>query len=407
MIHKLLPAYTFLRKTGLDNMWLSTLYQCNEVKRRRLAAVKTLELGRGGLSKVCRLTGMSHHTIIRGIGEIKNGKMEPLTRLRKEGGGRKKIVEKAPEIETKIRNILEENTAGDPMSCLKWTNRSVRNIAGEVNDFRHHIGKDTVASVVRGLGFSLQSNRKSLEGGTSKERDRQFRYINKQLKKQLKGGTPAISVDTKKKELVGNFKNSGKRWMRKGKPELVNVYDFKHLGKGKAIPYGVYDIDRNEDFVNVGMSSDTAEFAVASIEGWWRNIGSVNYPGSKELIICADCGGSNGSRSRLWKYCLWEFARENSLKITVLHYPPGTSKWNRIEHKMFSFMSINWKGKPLISYAAIINLIRGTKTETGLKISAKMDRREYVTGRKIADAEFGKIKIISHRINPQWNYTIN
>ncbi len=391
----------------IDRIWLNTLYQCNEVQRRRLAAVKALELGRGGLLKVCKLTGMSHHTVIKGIGEIKDGKRKPLTRLRKKGGGRKRIIEKDPAIKNEIRRILEENTAGDPMSDIKWTNKSVRNIANEINSPKKHIGKDTVASIVKDLGFSLQLNKKSFEGGTSEERDSQFRYINNMAKEYRQKNIPFISVDTKKKELIGNFKNGGTRWMKKGKPELVNVYDFINLSKGKAVPYGIYDINKNEGFVNVGMSSDTAEFAVMSIASWWKNIGKTNYDKTKELAICADCGGSNGSRNRLWKYCLWKFAESNHLKVTVLHYPPGTSKWNKIEHKMFSFISMNWKGKPLVSYEVIINLIKGTRTKSGLKISAKMDKQKYEKGRKILEEEFDKIKLVSHDTNPNWNYTIN
>ena len=394
-------------KVDINAMWLNTLYQCNEVQRRRLAGVKALELGRGGLSRVCKLTGMSHHTVIRGIEELKSKDREPITRLRREGGGRKKIVDKNPEVQRRIEAILEENTAGDPMSHLKWTNKSTYKVADEISRTEEHITKNTTASIIRALGFTLQSNRKSFEGGTSEERDSQFRYINRMAKDYIRKNIPFISIDAKKKELVGNFKNAGKRWMAKGKPELVNVYDFINLGKVKAIPYGIYDIGRNNGFVSVGVSSDTAEFAVASIRNWWKNIGTPNYPGKRELVICADCGGSNGSRNRLWKYSLWKFAQENNLTVTVLHYPPGTSKWNKIEHKMFSFISMNWKGKPLISYAVIINLIKATETESGLKISAKMDRRGYETGKKISDDEFKKIDITSHDVNPDWNYTIN
>lgn len=395
-----------MKRTEIDNIWLNTLYQCNEVQRRRLAGVKALELGRGGLSKVCKLTGMSHHTVIKGIKEVKDGKRKPLTRLRKKGGGRKKVVEKNPDIKTDIQNILEENTAGDPMSDIKWTNKSVRIITDEINGPRRHVGKDTVASIIKELGFSLQLNKKSFEGGTSVERDSQFRYINSIAKEYIQNNIPFISVDTKKKELVGNFKNNGKTWRPKGRPELVNVYDFINLSKGKAIPYGVYDIGKNEGFVNVGISSDTAEFAVTSIESWWKNIGKLNYSKAKELVICADCGGSNGSRNRLWKYCLAQFGHKNKLKVTVLHYPPGTSKWNKIEHKMFSFISMNWRGKPLISYEVIINLLNSVKTKTGLRISAKMDKKQYQKGKKVTEKELEEIKIISHEVNPQWNYTI-
>jgi len=372
-----------------------------------LDAVKAIEFGRGGLRKVCKLTGMSHHTVIKGIQEVKNRKREPLTRLRKEGGGRKKIIDKNPNVKKKIEIMLEENTAGDPMSYLKWTNKSTYTIADEISRSEEHIAKNTVASIIKSLGFSLQSNKKSIEGGTSEERDSQFRYINKMAKHYIEVGIPFISVDTKKKELVGNFKNVGKRWMEKGKPELVNVYDFEYLGHGKAIPYGIYDIGKNRGFVNVGISSDTAEFAVASIESWWRRIGKKNYRSKKDLVICADCGGSNGSRNRLWKYSLWKFAKTNKLKITVIHYPPGTSKWNKIEHKMFSFISMNWKGKPLINYEVVINLIKGTKTKTGLKITAKMDKRKYKVGKRITDKEFEKVKVIQHNTNPNWNYTIS
>ncbi len=396
-----------MEKGITDLMWLDTLQECNEVQRRRLAAIKALEIGRGGLLKVCSLTGMSHHTVIKGIREVKNKKRKPTTRLRKEGGGRKKIVDKNPEVKRKIEQILEENTAGDPMSNLKWTNKSTYKIADEISKSEGQITKNTIATIVKSLGFTLQSNKKSFEGGTSEQRDSQFRYINSMAKIFVQKNIPFISVDTKKKELVGNFKNGGKRWMKKGKPELVNVYDFINLSKGKAIPYGVYDINRNEGFVNVGISSDTAEFAVTSIVNWWKIIGKINYGKTKELAICADCGGSNGSRNRLWKYCLWRFAKSNQLKITVLHYPPGTSKWNKIEHKMFSFISMNWKGTPLISYAVVLNLINSVKTKTGLKISAKIDKSKYETGRKISEEEFQKIKIIPHTTNPDWNYTIS
>ena len=325
-----------MKITATDRIWLANLSDYNEVQRRRAAGVKALEIGRGGLSKVCKLTGMSHHTVLKGISEVKDKKKKPITRLRKEGGGRKKIIEKNPDIKNEIQSILEENTAGDPMSDIKWTNKSVRNIANELNSPKKHIGKDTVASIVKDLGFSLQLNKKSFEGGTSAERDSQFRYINSMAKEYRQKNIPFISVDTKKKELVGNFKNNGKRWMKKGKPELVNVYDFINLSKGKAIPYGIYDINKNEGFVNVGISSDTAEFAVMSIANWWEKIGKVNYPKTKELAICADCGGSNGSRNRLWKYCLWKFAEGNKLRVTVLHYPPGTSKWNKVTISNFS-----------------------------------------------------------------------
>ena len=349
---------------------------------------------------------MSHHTVIKGMREIKDEKRKPVTRLRKEGGGRKKIVIKNPLIKNSIEDILEENTAGDPMSKLKWTNKSTYSIANELENHGQNISEDTIGRVIRQLGYSLQANIKSKESGSSEERDSQFRYINKQVKRFTKKNIPIISVDTKKKELVGNFKNPGRRWMKKGEAEIVNVYDFEYLAKGKAIPYGIYEVLKNNGFVNVGMSHDTSEFAVESIRQWWKNIGKKNYQNAKELLICADGGGSNASRSKLWKFYLQKFANKTGLKITVCHFPPGTSKWNKIEHKMFSFISMNWRGKPLKNYQLIINLIEGTTTRKGLKIKAKIDKKIYALGKKISESEFEKINIQEHKINSKWNYTI-
>lgn len=391
-----------------DKLWLRTLSDLNEVQRRRVAAVRAIELGWGGVSKVCNLTGMSHHTIDKGIDEIKDlKKNRPIERLRKEGGGRKKITDKNPKIRQKIEAILDENTAGDPMSLLRWTNKSTYAISKELQSQGQSISEDSVGRIIKQLDYSLQSNRKSKETGNSEERDSQFRYINKTLRNSISQNIPIISVDTKKKELVGNFKNQGRRWLKKGQAEIVNVYDFPSLASGKAIPYGIYDIHNNIGFVNLGISSDTAEFAVASVTGWWMHVGKRIYSSAKELIICADSGGSNGNRNKLWKYSLWKFAQKHKLTVTVLHYPPGTSKWNKIEHRMFSFISMNWKGKPLRTYKIVLNLITGTTTKTGLKIAAKIDRKIYKKGKKIPENDFTKIKITRHSINPDWNYTLN
>ncbi len=396
-----------MKKEDTDKLWLKTLSECNEVQRRRLAGVKAIEIGRGGVIQVCKLTGMSHHTVIKGMREVRNTKRQPIVRIRKEGAGRKSITEKNPEVEKKIENILEENTAGDPMSKLKWTNKSTYTISNELKNQGQNISEDTAGRIIKSLGYSLQTNIKSKESGSSEERDSQFRYINEQVKIFAKKNMPIISVDAKKKELVGNFKNNGKRWMKKGKAEIVNVYDFWFLAKGKAIPYGIYDINMNNGFVNVGIDHNTSEFAVESIRQWWNNIGKKNYPNTKALLICADGGGSNASRSRLWKFYLQKFANKTGLKITVCHFPPGTSKWNKIEHKMFSFISMNWRGKPLINYEVIINLIEGTKTKKGLKIKAKMDRDIYELKQKVSNKEFEKINIEEHKINSKWNYTIS
>ena len=283
----------------MDRLWLQELSTLNEVQKRRFAALKAMELGWGGVTKVSEITKMSHNTIDKGIKEIKNPKKDVSERLRKEGGGRKKIIEKNPEVKKDIENLLEENTAGDPMSKLKWTNKSTYTIAKELTLKGKNISEVTTGRIIKQLGYSLQANVKSKESGNSQERDSQFRYINEQVKRFAKKNMPVISVDTKKKELVGNFKNNGRKWMKKGKAKIVNVYDFESLAKGKAIPYGIYEVLKNNGFVNIGTSHDTSEFAVESIRQWWKNIGKRNYKYAKELLICADSGGSNASRSKL------------------------------------------------------------------------------------------------------------
>ena len=396
-----------MEKEDLLKSKLDYLSNLNEFDARHYVAIWAMELGWGGISEVNKITGKAIDTIRKGIREIKTKKnIKQNGRLRKKGGGRKKIADKNPEIKKEIENILEENTAGDPMSKLKWTNKSTYSITNDLRTKGQNISEDTTGRLIKSLGYSLQANIKSKESGSSEERDSQFRYINEQVKIFEKKNMPVISVDTKKKELVGIFKNNGRRWMKKGQAEIVNVYDFEYLSKGKAIPYGIYEVLKNNGFVNVGISHDTSEFAVESIKKWWKNIGKKNYSGAKELLICADGGGSNASRSRLWKFYLQKFANKTGLKITVCHFPPGTSKWNKIEHKMFSFISMNWRGKPLTNYELIINLIEGTTTKKGLKIKAKMDRNIYELGKKILEKEFDKINIKEHEINPRWNYTL-
>ena len=271
----------------------------------------------------------------------------------------------------------------------------------------HDVCERTTSSILKELGYSLQSNRKSLSRANNPDRDRQFKMINRRVKRFLSDGFPVISVDTKKKEHVGNFKNPGKTWRRKGDPILVEDHDFPSLGIGRAIPYGTYDVGRNEGLVNVGISSDTAEFAVNSILKWWNEFGERNYPKANEILICADGGGSNGSNNRLWKYCLQRFSDKTGLEVTVAHYPPGTSKWNKIEHRLFSYISSHWSGQPLESYESIIKLIGSTTTRTGLRVKARLDKRKYKTGKKISDDDFSMIKIVKNRILPQWNYIIN
>jgi hypothetical protein len=397
-----------MKNEGIIDKKLFYLSTLNELDARHYIAIWAMELGWGGISKVNKSTGKSVNTIRKGIREIKYKiNIKKLGRLRKEGGGRKKISEKNPEVKKDIENILEENTAGNPMNYLKWTNKSTYTITNELSSKGKNISEDTTGRIIKQLGYSLQLNVKSKESGSSEERDSQFRYINEQVKIFAKKNMPVISVDAKKKELVGNFKNNGRRWLKKGEAEMVNIYDFESLAKGKAIPYGIYEVLKNNGFVNVGISHDTSEFAVESIKKWWQNIGKKNYRSAKELLICADGGGSNASRSKLWKFYLQKFANKTGLKITVCHFPPGTSKWNKIEHKMFSFISMNWRGKPLTNYELIINLIEGTTTKKGLKIKAKMDKKIYELGKKILEKEFNKINILEHKTNSKWNYTLS
>jgi transposase len=369
-----------------------------------------MELGWGGISKVSELTGKSMDTIRKGISEIKSKSQLELKesgRIRKAGGGRKRIASEHPTIQKIIESILGENTAGDPASALKWTNKSTYVIAKELNSKKQKVSEDTVGRIIKQMGYTLQPNRKSKESGSSSERDSQFRYIDVLVKRHMRKKMPVIFVDTKKKELVGNFKNSGRRWLKKGQAEVVNIYDFENLSKGKAISYGIHELTRNNGFVNVGINHDTSEFAVDSIKRWWRIIGKHNYQAAKGLLISADCGSSNSSRSKLWKYFLQKFADGTKLRITVCHYPPGTSKWNKVEHMMFSFISVNWGGRPLTSYEVIVNLIEGTTAKKGLKISAKSDRRIYAKVKKVPEAGFKMINLRQHEINPEWNYTIS
>lgn len=387
--------------------WLKALSGADEVQARRFAGAIALEIGWGGISKVEKLTGMSHSTIKKGMEELEKSEiLEPPERLRAKGGGRKKAEIKDPGIVEDLERIMDENTSGDPMSLLKWSNKSTYKIAEELTKLNHKIDPDTVGRILKENDYSLQANRKNIEGSSVPERDAQFRYINEQAKKFINQGYPVISVDAKKKENVGEFKNPGQVWTKKGKAREVNVYDFQSLGIGRATPYGIYDVKRNEGFVNVGMSYDTSEFAVESIRQWWILFGKNLYLDAKGLMVCSDGGGSNGSRNKGWKIHLQELANQIKIPITVCHYPPGTSKWNKIEHCMFSFISKNWKGQPLVSFEAIIKLIGATKTKKGLSVAARLDENEYPKGKKYTDEDMAKLTIESHDLHPKWNYNI-
>jgi len=397
------------RLTPDERRWLKFLSTLNEAQARWFVADKALDLGRGGMTRLSQITDMSRTTITKGIGELR-GRAALITttgRIRHEGAGRKRIEESDPEVKKMIVGIVQETTAGDPMSLLRWTSKSTRTIAEELARRGHGIDAVTVGRCLSELGYSLQANVKAKEGPQHAERDEQFRYINRLVKAYIRAGDPVISVDTKKKELVGEFRNAGRTWRPQGEPVKVNVHDFPHLGRGKAIPYGAYDIARNRAVVNVGISYDTAEFAVESIRRWWRLDGRRIYRDPSKLLICADSGGSNGHKLRVWKLGLQGLADEIGLPITVCHYPPGTSKWNKIEHRLFSFISINWRGRPLVNYETVVNLIGATRTRTGLRVKAVLDTRTYHKGVKVKDAVLRAVRLRRHDLHPAWNYTID
>ena len=397
------------RLTSQERRWVKLLSTLNEAQARWFVADKALDLGRGGVTRAAQITGMSRMTITKAIKELRGRRAlrsAAIGRIRREGAGRKRIEESAPVVTTLIRRIVEETTAGDPMSLLRWTSKSTRTIADELRRRGHAMAASTVGRYLNDLGYSLQANVKTKEGPQSTARDEQFRYINRLVKANIKSGDPVISVDTKKKELVGEFRNPGRTWRRHSDPVSVHVHDFPHLGRGKAVPYGAYDIARNRAVVNVGVSHDTAEFAIESIRRWWRLDGRHLYRDARRLLICADSGGSNGPKLRAWKFGLQTLADELGMPITVCHYPPGTSKWNKIEHRLFSFISLNWRGQPLVNYETVVNLIGATKTRTGLRVKAVLDTRTYPKGLTVEEAEMRDVQLRRHTCHPDWNYTV-
>ena len=393
-----------------ERCWLRVMSTLNEYQARLFVAEKALEMGRGGTSRLSLLTGMSRVTISSGMTELRGGKRlrdAGAGRVRAPGGGRKKVEEADPSMQRRLKSIVEETTAGDPMSPLKWTSKSTRTIAEELERAGHSVSNVTVARCLAEMGYTLQANVKTREGPQHPDRDAQFRYLNRQVKSFRRTGDPVISVDTKKKELVGAFKNGGRRWMPQGTPDKVSAYDFPSQAEGKAIPYGAYDIARNRAVVNVGVTHETAEFAVESIRRWWRLDGRRHYREAERILICADSGGGNGNRQRAWKVYLQQLSDETGLAVTVCHYPPGTSKWNKIEHRLFSFISLNWKGKPLINFETVVNLIGGTRTKTGLKVKAVLDTNQYETGVELSKKDMDQLHLTRHKIHPDWNYTLS
>lgn len=385
----------------------------DERMRRLVAAAESEAIGYGGVSAVARATGVSRRAITEGIKELSEAEKThkapgTSTRIRRAGGGRKRSTEQDRSLLEDLDLLVDPATRGDPESPLRWTCKSVRKLAEELQRAGHAVSYQTVAELLHGLNYSLQANQKTLEGKQHADRNAQFEFINRKAKRYLKQGEPVISVDTKKKELVGDFKNGGREWQVKGQPEAVNVHDFKikQPDKGKVAPYGVYDLGRNEGWVNVGVDHDTAAFAVESIRRWWQMMGQPSYPRARRLLITADSGGSNGARVRLWKWELQRLADETGLTISVCHFPPGTSKWNKIEHRLFSYISQNWRGKPLTSHEVIINLIAATTSKTGLEVKSALDRNAYPDGIKISDQQMDELRLKRDNFHGDWNYSL-
>jgi len=378
----------------------------DERTRRLMAANEARALGRGGISEVSRACGLSRKAIAKGMREIDAGTAPPPGRIRQPGAGRKKITVHDPGLMSALERLIEPETRGDPQSPLRWTCKSTRTLAVQLTRRKHPISHMKIAQVLHEQGYSLQGNRKTEEGGDHPHRDAQFRHINTEVARALVKGTPVISVDTKKKELVGNYENKGQQWLPAKKPVKVQGHDFPDPDVPRAYPYGIYDLERNTGFVNVGTDHDTGAFAVASIRGWWRHQGRRLYSDASHVLITADGGGSNGSRLRLWKLELQKLADDTGLSISVCHFPPGTSKWNKIEHRLFSFISSNWRGEPLRDYETIVKLISRTATAKGLTVTCRLDRRKYPTGRKVTDEEMKYVNLERHKFHGEWNYTI-
>ena len=390
--------------------WLLIEAVLGERQRRLWAAAEAKGVGWGGVRRVSRATGLSQNTIRAGLQEIDNPGNVPevvdIERHRRPGGGRKSVVSTQAGLAEALEQLVSPSTRGDPMSPLLWTLKSTSVLTEELLKRGFHVSVSTVGTMLKAKGYSLQSLRKTKEGTDHPDRDQQFRHIQRRVVRHQRAGHPVISIDCKKKELIGDFKNGGREWQPKGEPEPVRVHDFVDKDLGKAIPYGVYDISRNEGWVSVGIDHETADFAANTIRQWWRNMGSKAYPTAKELLVVADGGGANGSRRRGWKLALQDLADHTGLKVHVSHLPPGTSKWNKIEHRMFCHITQNWRGRPLLSQQVIVNLIAATTTRTGLRIKAKLDTQSYPIGQKIDDAELAQVNLLPDSFHGDWNYTV-
>jgi transposase len=389
----------------LRQKYARVLPHLNERQRRLVGAADAQLLGYGGIARVARASGLDRTTLHRGVRDLA-GAVLPAERVRQEGGGRKRIRTQRPEILQELEHLGDPVTRGDPQSPLRWTCKSTRQLAQTLTERGYEVSYRVVGELLRELGYSLQANAKTLEGSSHPDRNAQFEYLNPQVQAALAKRWPVISVDAKKKELVGPYRNNGREWQVQGKPERVKVHDFPDPHLGKAIPYGVYDVGRNLGWVNVGCDQDTASFAVASIRRWWTQMGSGLYKQPKPLLICADSGGSNGDRLRLWKVELQELADTLGVAVTVCHLPPGTSKWNKIEHRLFSHISLNWRGRPLISHEVIVALIGATTTQTGLRVEAALDRGTYPTRGEVTDEQLAQVQLRPHAFHGEWNYSI-
>jgi len=378
-----------------------------ERARRIWAATEARAAGRGGITVVARATRIAYSTIRRGLQELEASTPIQPRRIRRPGGGRKRTLVKDPTLLTDLEGLVEPTASGHPMSPLRWTSKSLRHLAGALQAMGHRVSRQLVAELLVAAGYSLQANRKTREGTNHPDRDAQFRYIHQQVRRGQAAAQPVISVDTKKKELVGDFKNAGRQWRPHGRPAPVRVHDFLIPARGKAIPYGVYDLTRNAGWVSVGIDHDTARFAARTIGRWWQKMGRPRYRRARSLLITADAGGSNGPRVRLWKWELQQLANRTGLALTVCHFPPGTSKWNKIEHRLFSYISTNWRGQPLVSLAVIVNLIGSTRTAAGLRVRCELDRGAYPQGQTVTDAQMARLNLVPHRFHGDWNYTIH
>jgi len=389
----------------LRGIFATVMGHLDERQRRILAGSMARSVGRGGIVAVAEASGMSRSTVQKAVGEIDAG-VEVSVRVRAPGSGRPKAIDAQPGLLVALDDLVEPDSRGDPMCPLRWTTKSTRTLAGELRAQGYEISHVTVAELLHQMGYSLQAPAKENEGAQHPDRDGQFRHLNSQVEAHLAAGEPVISVDTKKKEVVGNLRNGGREWQPSGSPVRVDVHDFPDPEVGKAVPYGVYDLAANEGYVVVGDDGDTAQFAVASIRRWWFEIGHLAYPDATRLLITADAGGSNGYRTRLWKVELAKLAAEAGIEITVCHFPPGTSKWNKIEHRLFSAISMNWRGRPLTSHQVIVDLIANTTSRTGLKVRARLDQGYYPTGIKITDKQLAAVPLTRHQFHGDWNYTI-